>query len=550
MTRRIPRGAPLCFALGTNAAQWGTYPIPMRLLLTATFLVAAAVHAADLAVPVPGKPAPVVADRVLPLSEAIDRALVANLGLAVTRIEASRSLDSVDVSQAGFDTILSWRNEFSGSRVPYTTPGLHPIDRAFESDVTVSRKFTWGGTLAVGGGTTRSWDVLGGVRSPNDYSFGTHVSYSQPLLAGGWQAVNLTSLISAREAALRSRLALRAAALDLIRDTEVAYWTLAGTRTLVVLRETSLRSAESLLAQVKAKRQLGDATVLEELQAEADVSSQKVAVLNARQSLDNAEMRLRRLLGRGTAEDVEQPLAVLPIPSAPVGAPAEFRPWIRTVAGFDFDSAIQLSAITQAEAVVEQARQNDHPSLNLVVSSSSYSDGVPGFSSAYDSFRRNAGWTNSAGLTLSFPLGFRESEATLRSAVRARRQAELRLADVRQTLVFNARATWRDLEAARARVEATASALELQRQSYEGERARYDAGQSDILRVLQARAALDSAQVDWVQAQLDARAASARVARLDGSILPRHGFSMSAIESRVGGDAGLDDTLPPLPDTP
>ena len=65
-------------------------------------------------------------------------------------------------------------------------------------------------------------------------------------------------------------------------------------------------------ARIRAKRALGDATVLEELQAEADVSSQRVAVLNSRQSLDGAEMNLRRLLGQGDAAAVgEGPRAFL-----------------------------------------------------------------------------------------------------------------------------------------------------------------------------------------------------------------------------------------------
>jgi multidrug efflux pump subunit AcrA (membrane-fusion protein) len=90
----------------------------------------------------------------------------------------------------------------------------------------------------------------------------------------------------------------------------------------------------------------------------------------------------------------------------------------------------------------------------------------------------------------------------------------------------------------------------LQRKSYEGERARYDAGQSDVLRVLQAQAALDSAQLNWVQSHLDARAASAKVARLDGSILPRHGFTMDAVEAKIGAGLGSEDPLPPLTVSP
>jgi outer membrane protein TolC len=263
-------------------------------------------------------------------------------------------------------------------------------------------------------------------------------------------------------------------------------------------------------------------------------------------------IRDRRLLGQGTAEDVDQPLAVDPLPTTAVPAAASFAPWIRVVADFDFATEIQRANIVQADALVAQAEQNDQASLNLSVGSGRYGDGAPGagVSGGLDNYRRQAGWTNFAELRLSFPLGFREADANLRAASRARRQAELRLADVRQSLVFSARATWRELDAARARVEAATSALELQRQSYEGERARFAAGQSDLPRVLQAQAALDASQLAWVQAHLDARAASAKVARLDGSILTRHGFTMDAVEQKVGAGLGPADPLPTLTTTP
>lgn len=510
------------------------------------FLAAASLRGAELGVP--ASTASVSAP--LSLERAIDRTLLHNLGLTVTRLEALRSLDAVEVSESVFDPTFAWTNRLNGSRSAADISAGDLAGRWHDSDVALSQRFSWGGTLSVGAGLTRTWTDSGGLATASAYDLGTNVAYTQPLLAGGWRAVNLSALISARQTAYRNRLSLRAASLDLIRDAEVAYWSLAGARTLVALRETSLRSAESLLAQIRAKRSLGDATVLEELQAEADVSSQRVSVLNARQSLDSAEMNLRRLLGQGDAAAVEQALLVDELPTSAVPAPQAFSGWIRTVADFDFGTAIQLSNITQAEAGVAQAEQNDHPSLNLSVGSSRYGNAGSGVSGGFDSYRQQSGWSNYAELKLSFPLGFRESEANLRSAYRARRQAELRLADVRQNLVFTARASWRDLEAARARVDAATSSLELQRKSYEGERARYDAGQSDVLRVLQAQAALDSAQLNWVQSHLDARAASAKVARLDGSILSRHGFTMDAVEAKIGAGLGSEDPLPPLTVSP
>ena len=520
----------------------------MRAFLPASFLVAASLLGADAVAPavvVASSPSPIT------LAGAIDQALARNLGLAVSRLDALRSLDFVDQAEAVFDPVFGWSNRMSGGKSAFDRQLGNPAAQDFSSDVSLSRKFSWGGTLTLGTGMTRLWSDGGNVNSTaSNFDLGTSLSYTQPLLAGAGRAVNLSALIAAKEGAMRSRLALRAAALDLIRDTEVAYWSLAGARTLVSLRETSLRSAESLLAQVRAKRALGDATALEELQAAAEVANQKVAVLNAQQSVDGAEMRLRRTLGRGDAAEIEQAVLVEAIPAGAVAAPEPFTQWIRQAANFDFDTAIQLSALTQADSVLEASRQNDAPQLDLTLSGANYGPGVSGLHQAYDGLRDSAGWSNSISLTYRLPLGSRESEAALRSASRARRQAELRLADVRQNLVFNARATWRDLEAARARVASATSALELQRQSYEGERARYAAGQSDILRVLQAQAALDAAQLNWIQSLLDARSASARVARLDGSLLTRHGFTLEAAEAKVGAGLPLEDTLPPLSATP
>jgi len=522
----------------------------MRALFPASFLVAASLLGAEGVVSAPA-PSAARAPAVVTLSAAIDQALARNLGLAVTRLDASNSLDAIERSEAPFDTVFGWTNSLAGSRSSLDRQLGNPIGRDFDSDLSLSRKFSWGGTLTLGTGMTRLWsdgDALTSTASRFDLTTG--LSYTQPLLAGAGRAVNLSSLIAAKQGALRSRLALRAAALDLIRDTEVAYWNLSAARTLVSLRETSLRSAESLLEQVRTKRRLGDATVLEELQASADVASQKVAVLDARQSVDSAEMNLRRKLGRGDVAEIEQAVQVEPIPATAVGAPPPFAEWVRAAAAFDFDTAIQLSSLAQADSALDAARQNDSAQLDLTLAGANYGPSVAGLHQAYNGLRDSAGWSNSVSLTYRLPLGSRESEAALRQAARARRQAEVRLADVRQNLVFNARATWRDLEAARARVDSATSGLDLQRQAYEGERARYAAGQSDLLRVLQAQAALDSAQLNWIQSLLSARSASARVARLDGSLLARHGFTLEGAEGKAAAEQPSLDPLPPLTDTP
>ena len=507
----------------------------MRFPVALCLLVLAARGAAD-----PARP--------LALREAINRSLSHNLGLASARLDAARAVDTLELADAGFDLRLSWRNRLGSARTLAEIEAGSPATDTFSSELALTQPFSWGGELSVSGGTARSWLDSNGVAADDNVTVGTSVSYTQPLLKGGWQAVNLAQVANARLGAGRSRLQFRSAVLDLIRDTETAYWTLAANRSLVALRETSLRSAESLQAEVAERRRLGAATIQEQLQAEAEVANQRVATLGARQQADAADTRIRRLLGLDATADAPAEVAVERLPADQVEGIADYRQWLGRVLAFDLEARVQQSTVDSAQVDLDAARVNDAPQLDLTLAGSA--NGASGaynrLNPAVNALPTPHSWEGSATLALSFPLGFRESEARLRLAERARRQADLRLADIRQRLTFDARATWRDLEAARARLEAATAALELQRKVYEGERARYTAGASDIPKVLQAQASLDGAQLAWVGATLDARAVSARVARLDGTLLARHGFTWESAEQDAGSGVGARDPLPEI----
>lgn len=490
-----------------------------------------------------GAPAPA---RPLSLREAINRSLSHNLGLAQSRLEAARSADTLELAESGFDLRLTWRNRLGSARSLAEIQAGTPATDTFSSEVGLSQPFSWGGELAVAAGTARSWLDSNGVGGDNAVSVGTSVSYTQPLLRGGWQAVNLAPVVNARLGAGRSRLQFRAATLDLIRETETAYWTLAAYRSLVALRETSLRSAESLQAEVAERRRLGAATIQEQLQAEADVANQRVATLGARQQADAADTRVRSLLGLDATADAPDEVAVDPLPAGSVDGIADYREWLGRVLAFDLEARAQQTVVDSAQVELDAARMNDAPQLDLALEGSANGATFSRLNPALNALPNDHSWAGAATLTLSFPVGFRDTEARLRLAERSRRQADLRLADIRQRLTFDARAAWRDLEAARARLAAAAAALELQRKVYEGERARYTAGASDIPKVLQSQAALDSAQLAWVSATLDARSASARVARLDGTLLARNGFTWETAEQDVGSGVGARDPLPDL----
>lgn len=487
------------------------------------------------------------AEKPLPLRDALRQALAHNLGLGIQRLQAADSVDSLELADSAFDLRFRWSNTLGKARTLDEIRAGDFARDAWSSQVALEQPLAWGGTLALTGQADRFWEDSNGVAGDRLVQVGAGVSYTQPLLRGGWSSVNLAPVVTARLGAGRSRLLLRASVLDLMRSTEVGYWGLAASRSLVALRETSLRSAQSLLEEVAERRRLGAATVQEQLQAEADVANQRVAVLNARQQAELADTRLRRVLGleeNGVAE-----LGVDPLPADPVPGIPDYRAWLGQVLDFDLGAQAQRLQVEAAETRLAAARVNDLPRLDLTLAGNVAGEtGVHGrLGSALSALPDDRGWNASATLTLSFPVGFRDSEAELRLARRARRAADLQLAEVRQELTFDARAAWRDLESSRARLAAAAAALELQRRVYEGERARYSAGASDIPRVLQAQAALDGAQLAWVNAVLDTRVAAATASRLDGSLLARHGFSWDEAEPAVAAGLGDREPLPSLP---
>ncbi|GBL24915.1 hypothetical protein EMGBS6_17000 [Opitutia bacterium] len=97
----------------------------------------------------------------LSLEKAIDRTLLFNLGLTVTRLEALRSLDAVEVSESVFEPTFAWTNRINGSRTAANLLAGSPATRWHDSDVELSQKFSWGGALSVGTGLTRLWTESG-----------------------------------------------------------------------------------------------------------------------------------------------------------------------------------------------------------------------------------------------------------------------------------------------------------------------------------------------------------------------------------------------------
>jgi len=466
----------------------------------------------------------------LELKLAIPQGLRENLGLAVSRVEKSITNDSVDIAEADFDPRFSFSSTYdtTGSTPHWKQNKSRTSNQGWNNSAELSKKFSFGTEASIYGKFNRGYNQEGDYSADSSVVAGVNVTH--PLLKGAGETVNLAPIVIARQNILKSGLSLRKTALDLIYDIEVAYWNLSASYALVSARLSSLRYAESVLDQTKKKRSLknGKAATLEDvLQAEAEVASRRVNLVSARQSVENCDDTLRKLLGeKGDSNDVSA-YRVAPLEeTAGTKETRSFGEWISAVRAFDIDLQIQEIEREQAELNRKVAEDADLPTLDLVLgaeiggSESSPADAIRGVLG-----ENRRGYDFSAGIQFSVPIGSRQSEAELRQAVKRQRNVELATAQALQAAMFDARAAWRDLESARERFEASRTALKMQEESFKGQRARYSLGMSTLTDVLSSQDSLDSARLELIQAQLDLAVARVKATRLDGRILSENGFS-------------------------
>lgn len=462
---------------------------------------------------------------------AIPQALRDNLGIAVSRVEKSVTDDSADIAEAEFDPRFSFSSTYdtTGTTPYWRTNSTRTSSQGWTNSAELSKKFSYGTEASVYGNFNRGYNLDGGGYSA-DASVAAGVNVTQPLLKGFGETVNLAPLVIARQNILKSELSLRKTALDLICDTETAYWNLSASYALVSARLSSLRYAESVLEQTKKKRSLknGKAATREDvLQAEAEVASRRVSLVSARQAVEDADDALRKLLGEKGETDNIAAYRVAPLLTTDETAETRtFGEWISAVRAFDIDLQIQEVEREQAELNRKVAENADLPTLDLVLGAEvggkerSPADAVRG---AFGENRR--GYDLSAGIQFSVPIGSRQSQAELRQAVKQQRSVELATAQALQSAMFSARSAWRDLEAARERFDAANTALQMQEESFKGQRAKYSLGTATLTDVLSSQDSLDSARLELIQARLDLAVARAKAARLDGRILSENGFS-------------------------
>lgn len=474
-----------------------------------------------------------VEEPVLTLQEAIDQALASNLGLITERYTPANAIDDIEVEESAFDFELFGSTSLGKNEAAASGSSLDSADvpqsENRNAGAGVDKRFSTGATVTLDSNISRNTSNNNSVRNP-DYSSDVGINLRQPLMKDAWSTINLAPIARARASAKESTFEFRSNVLDVLVDTEIAYWNLAFARAAHELIASNLTLAENLLEESRERNRLGLVTPLDVLQAETELVNQQEDLILSNRAIADAQDALRRAMGNASfSQTLDEELFVRQLP---LDAP-QLRPLASVVAdtiASDSDAKAQAQRVEVQRINKLLADDQTRPDLDLVGRLRYLGRDDNGPDSHQGAFEGD-GYDWRVGLEIRFPWSFREARARARQADRNLERSKVQLYDIKQEKALAARTAWRAVEAGRARLDVTGKALSLNLQSFEQERARYGEGLIPYRTVLEAQRDLDTARRNQLSAMIETKRAIARLSRVDGTILTRNGFSWENVDA-------------------
>lgn len=478
----------------------------------------------------PAAPPAFPAKPTLTLEDCIARALQKNFSLKIESFSTDIARENLKLAQAEFEpTFNATVQRASVQQSPVI--GNDRID-TFNSRIGISELITTGAQLTLSSAVDRSARRSAGSYvdggSVVNYGFNpvynsdVSLSVSQPLLRGAGFAVNRATIERSRLGVGIARLNFKASVLQVVRDTEAAYYNLVFAREQLVVREHSLRLAERLYEENKVRKTTGVATDLDVLSAEVGIATARNSVITALQAVRNSEDTLTALIGQFEFQQPVGTVALLPYQDP---SPS-------------FDLSYKLARENQPEFLAAQrtiqqfqidartAKNSVLPALNLG-GAAGYNGIDRGARGAVDNLSNGNAHSWQLDLTLSVPWGLHAGRARHRAALAGVRQQEARLQQLDQDLLVQVRASVRAVETNQQSVEINRKATELATRQYELELARFKAGLATSREVLQVQDDLETARVNELAAEVNLRIAIANLRQLETSSLERYRITIA-----------------------
>lgn len=456
-----------------------------------------------------------------------------NLGIQsalITPAIASQRLRAEEAKfQATFNTSITARREVSPIAYPPPLSDTETDMVSIQPSLTVP--------LRTGGSIDLDW-TLGATRSvvpgaPNQSFTSTEpgLRLEQPLLRGAGIEYNEASIVIAESNLGMQRSQAQVAVINELVQSETAYWNLYRAWKMLKVNLGLYETAKDLLENQRRQTNLMNSSIANVYNFEVSLAVSAETVLQSELQFRQA-IRQLKLTIQNPAIEMESALTLIPT--------TEPR-----LIGYEFDSEklVKYAVENRAELIdleYEQItrslevlmRDNEVlPQLDLLASWN-----ANGFSSSYQSYRRatddlrsgNEPTSWMVGMNFSVPLGNEIAIANLQAALLARSQS---IADLRQrkiTVTAEVLDAIDALETGWDRILTSRYQVRAAERFYEAYKLLFSRGEIPSSNLTQALAALSTAQIQEVQAEVEYQIRFADLAQATGCLLGHAGVDWAS----------------------
>lgn len=457
----------------------------------------------------------------LTIEECIEMALQKNFTVQIQRYNVANAQDALQIAKATFDPTISLSSTRTFSQSSNTTTQLNgapaPVSDNTNTRLGVSQEISTGATVGLSTGLNRSSNNSSfSVLNPA-YTGNVTLTVTQPLLKGAGSSIARANIERNQIGVTVADLNFQAQVMNIVQNTEDAYYNLVYAQQQLHVYELSLDLAQKLLDEAVEKRRVGTATNIDVLQAQVGVANARGNVLLGRQNLkDNADSLLA-LIGQF---DFNRKITTSGFPDFSGPIPATSSVYENALA-HQPDFLAAKTAIEQARIDVRVAKNQKRPDLS-VGGALGYNGTDTSAANVYQDIPTGNSYNWQLNLTLSFPWGFRGDTARYHEAVSNLHQQQTSLRQLQQNILVQVRSAVRAVQTNSENVKIAALSAEYSSKQYDLQRAQFDAGLATSRDVLQTQSDLQNARLAELKARVTLQTSLASLRRIEGDSLRRY----------------------------
>jgi outer membrane protein TolC len=380
-----------------------------------------------------------------------------------------------------------------------------------------------------------------------------NVTFHQKLLEGFMKADAEYDLEISRNNLELSGAQFRAEVINVVSQVQDGFWELDYSLQDIEVKQKSLELAQTTYEQNQARLEVGTASRLEVVQAQAEVALRREELIGSQSSYRLAQDRLIKLI---TSLDDPRKFSGQLVPDQTKRKLPQPEPYDQLIeSAISLRPEIQQSDLTIANREVDLSRSRDklRPSLDFVGGYQQFGLGgttverdfsqgfinppivaiIPGgLGDALSQTFSGTYYGYVVGLNLQFPIHNTEARARNAQAQIELNQARMQRGSVKQNIGTEIRNTLTLIEGNRARVEASETAVKAAQERVDGEQARFDVGMGTTRDLLEAQRDLMVAQSVLLRARIDLIENYATLDQAVGRTLQRHNIILKDAEDQ------------------